>query len=213
MSVRLVMLGAPGAGKGTQADRVARERRVPRISTGEILREAVSLGNDLGRVAREVMDAGRLVGDEPMIEVIRERLRLPDAAVGYVLDGFPRTVRQAEALDGLVDPAAMLIVVDIEVPEETLVRRLSIRLICGTCGTLARPTDTVCGKCGGALVQRTDDSEDVVRERLQVYARDTQPIVEYYRARPTFRSVDGDQTTEAVAADIAAALASVTGGR
>ena len=208
-----MMLGAPGAGKGTQAERVARERRVPRISTGEILREAVSQGNELGKAARAVMDAGRLVADEKMIDVIRERLRQPDAAGGYVLDGFPRTVPQAEALDGLVDGAGSLIVVDIEVPEDTLVRRLSTRMICGTCGTLARPTDKVCGKCGGALVQRTDDSDDVVRERLQVYARDTQPIVEFYRVRPTFRSVDGDQTAEAVAADIAAALASVTGGR
>src|SRR6188768_2379632 len=109
------MLGAPGAGKGTQAERVARERRVPRISTGEILREAVSQGNELGRAARAVMDAGRLVADEKMIDVIRERLSQPDAAGGYVLDGFPRTVRQAEALDGLVDGARSLIVVDIEV--------------------------------------------------------------------------------------------------
>jgi adenylate kinase len=210
------MLGPPGAGKGTQAERFARERRVPRISTGDILRDAVQAGTELGRAARSIMDAGRLVGDDIMIGVVRERLERPDAAQGFVLDGFPRTVAQAEALDGLVEAApgarrTPLVVVDIEVPEEALVERLSVRRICSVCGWTAPPGVNACGRCGGGLVQRRDDNIDVVRERLRVYARDTQPLVEFYERRPTFRSVDGDQTQDAVAADIAAAVASVLG--
>jgi adenylate kinase len=207
------MLGAPGAGKGTQADRFARVRGVPRVSTGDILRDAVLSGSALGQRARDVMDAGRLVDDETMIGIVRDRLAQPDALDGFVLDGFPRTVAQADALDALVDGHSPLVVVSIEVPEDTLVRRLTARRICGRCGTTARPADTACPRCGGPLVQRRDDDPEVVRERLRVYGRTTQPIVDFYRERPTFRSVDGDQSPDAVAADIAAAVASVVGGR
>jgi adenylate kinase len=207
------MLGAPGAGKGTLADRFAESHGVPRVSTGDILRDAVISGSPLGQAARAVMDAGRLVDDETMIGIVRDRLRQPDARRGFVLDGFPRTVVQAEALDQLVDEAQPLVVVNIEVPEDVLVRRLTARRICGRCGTTARPADAACARCGGALVQRRDDDPDVVRERLGVYGRATQPIVDFYRGRPTFRSVDGDQTPEAVAADVSAAVASVVGGR
>jgi adenylate kinase len=207
------MLGPPGAGKGTQAERFARSRGVPRVSTGDILREAVATGSDFGKAAKLVMDSGRLVGDDLVIGIVRERLSQPDAQKGFILDGFPRTVAQAEALDAMLDSRIPLIVIDIEVSEETLVRRLDARRICSVCGTTAPPTDPKCGKCGGTLVPRPDDDVDVVRERLHVYANDTQPIVEYYRHRPTFRSVDGDQTQESVAADISAAVASVSGGR
>lgn len=210
--VRLVMLGPPGAGKGTQAEKFARSRGVPRISTGDILREAVHAGTEMGRAAREVMDAGRLVGDDIMIGIVRERLSRPDTRAGFVLEGFPRTVAQARALDTLIDDVAPLVVVDIEVPEDVLVRRLQIRRICSTCGWTAPPGTTVCAKCGGSLVQRTDDNEAVVRERLAVYLRSTQPIVDFYQSRNTFRSVDGDQTEESVAADLSAAVASVVGG-
>lgn len=213
MAVRLVMLGPPGAGKGTQAERVARERGVPRVSTGDILREAVQAGTELGRAAKSVMAAGALVGDDVMIGIVRDRLARPDAAPGFVLDGFPRTVAQAEALDESLDHAAPLVIVDIEVPTETLVTRISSRRICGSCGWVATPDATVCQKCGGALVQRPDDTADVVRERLRVYARDTQPLVEFYRRRPTFRAVDGDQPPEGVARDIAAAIAAVLGAQ
>jgi adenylate kinase len=213
VGVRLVMLGPPGAGKGTQAERYARNRGIPRVSTGDILRDAVQSGSDMGVAAKIVMDAGRLVSDEIMIGIITERLSRPDAADGFVLDGFPRTVGQAEALDDWLSGPAPLVVVDIEVPEETLVRRLGFRRICSKCGTTASPAEIVCGKCGGALVQRRDDNLDVVRERLRVYARNTQPLVEFYQRRPSFRSVDGDQTQDHVAADIAAAVASVIGGR
>ena len=210
-AVRLVMLGPPGAGKGTQAERLARERRVPRISTGDILRGASLEETEAGRVARQTMDAGQLVHDDLVIGIVRDRLREPDTARGFVLDGFPRTLVQAETLDDMLDHRMPLVVVDIEVPEETLVKRLSARRICSVCGTNARPNDTVCARCSGVLVQRTDDDSNVIRERLRVYMRDTRAIVEFYRRRPTFRSVDGDQAADLVAADIAAAIASVDG--
>ena len=206
--MRLVVLGPPGAGKGTQAERVSRERRIPRISTGDILRETVFGTTDVGRAARATMNAGRLVADDVMIGIVRERLARTDAAQGFVLDGFPRTLVQAECLDDMVDEPVPLIVVDIEVPEDTLLRRLSQRLICSACGTTARGGASRCVKCGGTLVQRVDDDVEVIRERLRVYVSDTRSIVEFYRRRPTFRSVDGDQAEDLVAADIAAALAS-----
>ena len=212
MAVRLVVLGPPGAGKGTQAERFARTRGVPRISTGDILREAVQAGTELGRATKAVMDAGQLVGDDLMIGIVRERLSRPDTGRGFVLDGFPRTVAQAEALDRLLDDGSPLVIVHMEVPEDRLIERLSWRRICGTCGRNAGPGVKVCEKCGGALVQRRDDNVDVVRERLRVHARDTEPLVDFYCARRTFRSVDGDQTPDAVAADLAAAVASVVGG-
>jgi adenylate kinase len=211
--VRLVMLGPPGAGKGTQGARFARERGVPWISTGEILRQEVQEGTPLGRAAKVVMDAGRLVGDDIMIGVAREHLDRQDAAHGFVLDGFPRSLPQAEALDSLIDDRSPLVVIDIEVPFETLTARLQARKICRNCGWNAAPGVEVCARCGGPLMQRSDDNSDVVRERLRIYERSTQPIVEYYRVRSTYRTVDGDQTLDAVAADIAAAVASVVGSR
>ncbi len=212
MAVRLVVLGPPGAGKGTQAERFARERGVPKISTGDILREAVQSGSELGRAARAIMETGRLVSDELMIGIVGERLERTDARRGFVLDGFPRTVAQAKALDRMLDEDAPLAVIDIEVPEEAIVRRLSARRICASCGWTAVPGAASCSRCGGALVQRRDDVEDVVRERLGVYERDTQQLVDFYRDRPTFRSVDGDQSPDAVAADIAAAVAAAVRG-
>jgi adenylate kinase len=210
--VRLVMLGPPGAGKGTQAARFARQAGVPKISTGDILREAVQAGTPLGRAARTVMDAGRLVGDDVVIGIVEERLARADAAPGFVLDGFPRTTAQAEALDGLIRGGAPLVIVDIEVPEDTLVERLSGRRVCGACGWSAPSGLTSCSRCGGTLIQRRDDTPEVVRERLRIYARDTRPLVEYYCHRAEFRSVEGDQSEDAVAADIKAAVASVLGG-
>ena len=211
MAVRLVMLGPPGAGKGTQAERVARERGVPHVSTGNMFREAVQAGTPLGKAAKAVMESGGLVSDDIVIGIVRERLARPDAATGFVLDGFPRTVAQAEALDESLDDAEPLVVVDIEVPAEAIVKRLDARRVCGACGAIAAPGGTVCVKCGGPLVLRKDDEAEVVRERLRVYDRDTLPLVEFYRRRATYRAVDGDQPPDGVARDIAAAIASVLG--
>lgn len=213
MAVRLVMLGPPGAGKGTQAARFARDRRVPRVSTGDVLRQAQIDDEATHRRAKLLMDAGHLVDDDLVIGIVRHRLAAPDASAGFVLDGFPRTLLQAEALDHLLDDRQPLVVVDIEVPEATLVDRLRSRRVCASCGTPATAALKVCGSCGGKLVPRRDDDFAVVQERLRVYAEQSQPIVEFYRRRPTFRSVDGDQPQESVAADIAAAVASVVGGR
>lgn len=207
------MLGPPGAGKGTQAERFARARQVPRVSTGDVLRQTWAERPDAGREARALMDAGRLVDDDLVIGIVRDRLARPDTSNGFVLDGFPRTLNQADALDHLLDDRQPLVVVDIEVPEETLLERLKARRVCGKCGTPAAPGLTSCASCGGPLVQRSDDDLRVVQERLRVYALESQPIVEFYRRRPTFRSVDGDQPLEAVAADISAAVASVVGAR
>jgi adenylate kinase len=209
MALNIVMMGPPGAGKGTQADCVARSRGIPKISTGDILREAVQAGTELGRRAKAIMERGELVGDDLIIGIVRERLDRPDTARGFVLDGFPRTVAQARALDGLMAGRTPLIVVDIAVAEDELVRRLTSRRVCGVCGANAdRQIDAVCGRCAGALVQRSDDREDVVRERLRVYARDTWPLVEFYRGRPTFRSVNGTQPPDLVTADLVAAIES-----
>jgi adenylate kinase len=206
VALNLIVLGPPGAGKGTQAERFARIRRIPRISTGDILRDAVTEGTEIGRRAKSIMDRGELVGDDVMIEIVRERLDRPDTRGGFVLDGFPRTVAQAEALDRIMVGRDPLIVVDIPVPEVELVRRLASRLVCEKCGTTGVPTATSCAMCGGHLVQRTDDNASVVLDRLRVYERQSRPLVDYYQARPTFRSIDGAQTPDGVAADLAAAI-------
>ena len=206
-ALNVVMLGPPGAGKGTQAERFARTHAVPKISTGDILREAIHGDTPLGRSAKTTIYSGGLVGDDVMIGIVGERLARPDTRGGFVLDGFPRTVAQAEALDGIVNGRGALVVVDIVVPEEVLLRRLAARRICGSCGINA-PVEWVekCGSCGGGLVSRTDDGLDVVRERLKVYHLQTKPIVDFYASRPTFRAIDGNQPPDIVTASMDAAI-------
>jgi adenylate kinase len=205
--LNVVMLGPPGAGKGTQAERLAARRSLPNISTGDILRKAVQAGTALGGSAQHAIDSGNLVGDDSVIDIVRSRLSCEDARAGFVLDGFPRTVVQATALDGLVSDRGPLVVLDIVVPEEVLVLRLASRRICGQCGANASiQPKRKCSRCGGALVTRTDDGAGIVRERLKVYQRQTKPLVDYYAPRPTFRSIDGDQTPDAVTAAIEHAI-------
>ncbi|MEP7308477.1 MAG: adenylate kinase [Acidobacteriota bacterium] len=219
MALNVIMLGPPGAGKGTQAERFAHGRGIPKISTGEILRRAVEDGTEIGVRVKATMDRGELVNDELMSGIVRERLEKADARSGFILDGFPRTVAQAEALDLMIVDRGSLLVIDIVVPETELVRRLASRMICADCGAnageAAKPGSAMaeahahpdrCRRCGGQLVQRADDTNGVVRERLKVYHCQTEPLVEYYRRRPTFRSVDGAQSPDNVAADLATAV-------
>ena len=204
MGLNVIMMGPPGAGKGTQAGRFARERGLLKISTGDILREAIREKNPTALALKARMDRGELVDDAMIIAIVADRLGRPDADPGFVLDGFPRTVAQAEALDGIMERRnnGPLVIVDVMVPEQELVRRLGGRRICGACGTNADAVAAMCAKCGGELVQRADDEQDVVRERLKVYQHTTKPVLEFYRERPTFRVVNGAQAPERVAREL-----------
>ena len=204
MGLNVIMMGPPGAGKGTQAGRFARERGLLKISTGDILREAIKEKNPTALAAQAKMDRGELVDDATIIAIVAERLARADAKPGFVLDGFPRTVAQARALDELMARTdnGPLIVIDVAVPEQELVRRLGSRRICRGCGTNAEVAATACARCGGELIQRVDDDHGVVRERLKIYQTSTKPVLEYYRERPTFRVVNGAQPPERVAHDL-----------
>jgi adenylate kinase len=214
MPLNVIMLGPPGAGKGTQASRLAREYSVPKIATGDILRDEVTRGTELGRKAKATMDAGHLVPDDVMVALVRERLKRPDTDNGFVLDGFPRTVPQAMALDKLIQERDRgdLIALQVKVPLEELFRRLYIRRICGQCGADAAPgtpEQARCPKCDGELVHRTDDSEDVVKERLRVFQAQTEPLVAYYNSTSpasSFFQINGDRPLDEVSAQIRAAV-------
>jgi adenylate kinase len=204
--VRLIFLGPPGAGKGTQARELAREWRVPQIATGDMLREAVAAGTPLGREAKRIMDTGALVSDDVIVGLIAERLRQPDSAGGFILDGFPRTIGQAEALGRLLKDLAQKLdaVLYFKVGEPELLRRLTGRRICRQCQAAyhmvsAPPKrEGVCDNCGGPLYQREDDSEATVRNRLAVYERQTAPLLDYYRERGLLTPIDGEGSIEAI---------------
>jgi adenylate kinase len=204
--VRLIFLGPPGAGKGTQARELAREWGVPQIATGEMLRGAVAAGTPLGREAKRIMETGALVPDDVMVGLIAERLRQPDAGGGFILDGFPRTIAQAEALDRLLKDLEQGLdaVVYFQVAEPELLRRLTGRRLCRQCQTAfhmvsAPPQrEGVCDRCGGELYQRDDDSETTVRHRLQVYERQTAPLLDYYRDRDLLAPIQGEGTVDAI---------------
>ena len=200
MSVRVIFLGPPGAGKGTQAQELAREWGVPHIATGDMLREAVAAKTALGLEAKRHMDSGGLVPDDVVIGLVGERLAQPDAKAGCVLDGFPRTVAQAEALDALFARAGIALdrVIYFDVPRAELLRRLTGRRVCRACGHtfhLVSAPPRVAGKCddcGGELYQRADDSEATVATRLDVYQKQTAPLLDYYRGRRLLAEVAGE---------------------
>jgi adenylate kinase len=215
LAVNVIMLGPPGAGKGTQGERFAMGHRIPRISTGDILRDEMHAGTPLGKAVKDVIDRGELVGDDVMIDIVTDRLARPDTQNGFVLDGFPRTVAQAEALDKMMAARDPLIVLDIVVPEAELARRLGSRMICEACGHNADGRETqpgVCHFCGGRLTQRADDNAVVVLERFKIYTTATKPLVDFYRTRPTFRSINGAQSLDRVAADLNAAVEDIANG-
>jgi adenylate kinase len=212
--VRVVMIGPPGAGKGTQARLLEERLGIPQISTGDILRAARRNGTRLGAEVRRFMDEGKLVPDEIVIGIVEERLGVGDCGRGFVLDGFPRTVGQAHALDGLLARRGEPIdrVLQITVPRAEVVRRLSGRRVCSACGTMFHlrfepPTrPDVCDRCGGALVQREDDREDTILRRLDVYERDTAPVLAHYRAAGLVREAAGTGTVDEVFERVAASL-------
>lgn len=194
---RLIIVGRQGAGKGTQCVRLSRHYVVPHISTGDMLRAAAREGTELGLMAKQVMDAGGLVGDDIMIGLVDERLAKPDAdSRGYILDGFPRTVAQAQALDLITASKPLNVVIDLDVPREIVLERISSRRVCRDCGTNYRATGTdpspwICDVCGGDIQQRADDTPDAVNRRLDLYESQTSPLVEYYSSRGMLTVVNG----------------------
>jgi adenylate kinase len=204
--VRLVLVGPPGAGKGTQAQFIASHFSVPKISTGDIFRANVSEGSELGVEARKYMDAGDLVPDEVTIAMVKDRLTHEDAAEGFLLDGFPRTVHQAEVLEEMLAAQgnAVDVVLELVVDDDEVVRRLSGRRTCRRCGVVWHQdfdppsTEGVCDRCGGELFQRDDDSEETIRHRLEVYADQTSPLIGYYGDRGLLRGVDATGPVEDV---------------
>ena len=202
--MNIVLLGAPGAGKGTQAAKLVEEFGTPHISTGDMLRAAVKAGTPLGQKAKSFMDAGDLVPDDVIIGLVTERLQDPDTEKGFILDGFPRNTAQAVALDSeLADmgrdlDAALLV----SVPDESVVGRLSSRRTCKSCGYTAPAGTDVCPRCSGEMYQRDDDKPETIQRRLDTYHTQTAPLVEYYRGHSILKEVDGDRPVDAVYADV-----------
>jgi len=196
------MLGPPGAGKGTQARQLRRRWNIPHISTGAMLREAVQAGTPLGREVAAIMETGGLIDDEVITRVVTERLGQPDTKRGFLLDGFPRTIPQARALDEIVAGRAPLIIIEIVLSQAEVIRRLASRMVCAECGTNATGEGEACHDCGGPLVPRADDREQVLINRLEVYRDQTEPLVKYYGERPTYCRIDGARLPDDVTADI-----------
>jgi len=217
--VRLIIIGRQGAGKGTQCQRMSRHFVVPHISTGDMLRAAVREGTELGQMAKQVIESGRLVGDDIMIELVRTRLDQDDArSRGYILDGFPRTVAQAEALDGITAELPIDAVIDLDVPRDLVLARISSRRVCRDCGTNYTTSGRerspwTCDLCGGDVVQRDDDSEESVNRRLDLYETQTAPLLEYYGSRGRLTVVDGTATPDAVFQRLTTAIESARRAR
>lgn len=208
--MNLIFLGVPGAGKGTQAEIVSRRLSVPIISTGNILREAIRAGTELGLKAKSFIDAGDLVPDDIIIGIVSERLAQPDCAAGFILDGVPRTLPQAEALASL--GIAIDFVIEIDVPDDEIVRRLGGRRVCSECGTPfhteAKPpvNEGVCDVCGGSLVERADDAPETVKNRLSVYHRMTEPLIDYYERLGKLRRIKGAGDVREITRSVLAAI-------
>lgn len=208
--MNIIMLGAPGAGKGTQAAVLCEHLNIPTISTGNIIREALRTGTEMGLKAKSFMDAGQLVPDEVVIGIVKDRLQEDDCKNGYILDGFPRTIPQAEALDEM--GADIDCVIDIEVADDVIVNRLSGRRVCEKCGrpyhteSLKPKVEGVCDDCNGALVQRKDDQIETIKNRLDIYHKETEPLVNYYKAQGKLKVVEGQDTVADTTAAVFEAL-------
>ena len=204
--MKIIMLGAPGAGKGTQAKMIADKYQIPHISTGDIFRANIKNGTELGKKAKEYMDQGLLVPDELVVDLVVDRLSEADCANGCVLDGFPRTIPQAESLDAALAAKGEAIdfAVDVDVPDENIINRMSGRRACVACGAtyhlvhIPTKVEGICDRCGEALILRDDDKPETVKKRLDVYHEQTQPLIDYYTKKNLLKSVDGTQDMEAV---------------
>ena len=205
--MNVIFLGPPGAGKGTQAQRICDALNIPQISTGDILRRAMKEETPTGLKAKQYIEAGKLVPDDVIIDIVRDRLAMDDCQNGYILDGFPRTVPQAEALDTI---AKIDVVVDLDVDDQVLINRLSGRRVCLTCGATYHVDylngETKCAKCGEELIQRKDDSAETVLARLNVYHEQTAPLVEYYQNAGTLKVIDGAQDMDTIFQSILAVV-------
>ena len=212
--MKIIMLGAPGAGKGTQAKKIAAKYDIPHISTGDIFRANIKSGTELGKKAKEYMDQGLLVPDELVVDLVIDRFKQPDCEKGYVLDGFPRTIPQAKALDEALakNGDAVQYAIDVDVPDEEIVSRMSGRRACVNCGgtyhvvTIPPKKEGICDNCGANLVLRDDDQPETVKKRLNVYHEQTQPLIEYYKSKGILKSVDGTQIMDAIFAQIVTIL-------
>lgn len=209
----IILLGPPGSGKGTQAKRLSIQLKIPHISTGDLFRENLSRETDLGKKAKEFIHAGKLVPDELVIDMLFDRLRRSDCKAGYLLDGFPRTIPQAEVLGRfLKEEGNQLTVLNLTVSDENIIKRISGRLTCSQCGHLhnryfSPPVqESLCDLCGGALIQRADDRQDVVEERLRVYKAQTEPLIDFYRAQRVLRDINGELEPEVVFSDLLAKI-------
>jgi adenylate kinase len=201
--LNLVILGKQGAGKGTQCKRLAARYAIPHVSTGDILRSAIQADTELGRSVSSILDSGALVSDDLVIKLIEDRFKEPDAQNGALLDGFPRTLAQAEALEDLLGSDGIKLCIDLDVPTELATARLSTRRVCQECGSIYNETDIeaisgTCSKCGGDVIQRADDYPDAIRKRLETYMRDTEPLLDFYKVRGLLVRVNGDQDPDAV---------------
>lgn len=220
-TMRIVLLGAPGSGKGTQAARLVEHYQVPQISTGDLLRAAVAANTELGREAKTAMDAGQLVSDEIVLGMIRERLAQPDTERGFILDGFPRNIAQAEALDEMLEaierPLELAIL--LEVPLDSLMQRLTGRMTCENCGAVFNrytnppKQDRRCDYCQHELIQRDDDNEETVGRRLEVFQEQTAPLIEYYQRDQRLARVDGEREIEQIASDFRKILDPIAPGK
>ncbi len=204
--MNLIFLGPPGAGKGTYAKRVVEKYNIPHISTGDIFREAIAKGTELGRKVQDIVNSGNLVPDELTNALVEERLKQDDCKKGFILDGYPRTLNQAQALNEMLKKMGKELdgAIYFEVDEETVVQRISTRRVCSKCGkvynviTLPSKVEGICDDCGGTLIQRDDDKEDIVRSRYRVYIEKTSPLIEYYKNRNKLFTLDGRKSVEEV---------------
>jgi adenylate kinase len=205
--LNLVVLGKQGAGKGTQSQLLCERYHLAHVSTGDILRAAVQAGSPLGLEVTSVLDSGQLVSDDLVNKLVEDRLQDADAQRGAVLDGFPRNIEQAQALESILGAGGVKLCIDIELPNELVIVRLSSRRVCQECGTIYKDTDVAaisgtCEVCGGDVVQRSDDQPDAIRQRLETFERDTLPLLSFYESRGILVKVNGDQAVEKVSADI-----------